>query len=83
MWAHIASPRSAFLGDLLMAQTEAQLRASKKYHQKLDEVKVRVPAGERQIIADYAASRGESVNGFIRRAIKETMERDRAGDAEK
>lgn len=59
-----------------MGQTEAQLRASKKYHQKLDNIQVRVPQGEKAVIADHAAARGESLNGFVRRAISETMERD-------
>lgn len=59
-----------------MGQTEAQLRASKKYHQKLDNIQVRVPQGEKAAIADHAAARGESLNGFVRRAISETMERD-------
>ena len=61
----------------LMAQTEAQLRASKKYHDKFDDIKVRVPRGERQVWQDYAASKGESLNSFVRRAVIETMERDK------
>ena len=59
-----------------MAQTEAQLRASKKYHEKLDNIQVRVPLGEKAVIANHAASQGESLNAFVRRAITETMERD-------
>ena len=59
-----------------MAQTEAQLRASRKYHKKLDNIQVRVPAGEKENISNHAASQGESLNGFVRRAIAETMERD-------
>ena len=60
-----------------MAQSEARLRASKKYHEKLDEVKFRVPAGGRAIIKAHAQQTGESTNAFIYRAVKETMERDR------
>ena len=59
-----------------MAQTEAQLRASKKYHDKLDDIKIRVPKGERQIWQDYAASCGESLNGFVYRAVHETIKRE-------
>ena len=59
-----------------MAQTEAQLRASKKYHEKLDNIQVRVPLGEKVVIANHAASQGESLNAFVRRAITETIERD-------
>ena len=60
-----------------MPQTEAQLKASKKYHQeKLDEIKLRVPKGNKQRIQDHAKSRGESTNAFIYRAINETIERE-------
>ena len=59
-----------------MAQSEAQLRASKKYHEKFDDIKVRVPKGMRQEWQDHAAAQNESLNGFITRAVSETMERD-------
>ena len=61
-----------------MAQTEAQAKATKKYHQKFDEVKMRVLKGEREILQAHAASQGESLTVFLRRAAKETMERDNA-----
>lgn len=66
-----------------MAQTEAQLRASKKYHEKLDNIQVRVPNGEKDTITEHAKGRGESLNGFVVRAIRETMERDKAQSVEK
>jgi predicted HicB family RNase H-like nuclease len=59
-----------------MAQTEAQLRASKKYHAKFDTVQIRVPQGEKERIAEHAKNQEESLNTFVRRAIQETMERD-------
>ena len=60
-----------------MATSEAQLNASKKYiKEKLDEIKLRVPKGEREEIKKHADKMGQSLNGFIRRAIKETIERD-------
>ena len=59
-----------------MSLTEAQLRANKKYHEKLDNLQIRVPRGEKQIIADHAAARQESLNAFVRRAIYEAIERD-------
>jgi uncharacterized protein (DUF1778 family) len=62
--------------EVIMAQTEAQLRASKKYHEKFDDLRIRVPAGEKHVIEEHASSLGESVNAFVRRAIIETMERD-------
>ena len=36
--------------------------------------------GERDKIAEHAANRGESMNAFINRAIKETMDRDNMVD---
>lgn len=35
-----------------------------------------VSKGQKETIRQHAESRGESVNGFINRAITETMERD-------
>lgn len=59
-----------------MGQTEAQLRASKKYRDKFDNILIRVPSGEKEVIAMYATSKGESINAFVRRAIAEAMEQD-------
>ena len=60
-----------------MAQTEAQLRAGKKYHEKFDDLRIRVPAGEKEIIDAHAASMNESTNSFVRRAIALAMEQDK------
>ena len=60
-----------------MATSEAQLRAIKKHlKEKLDDVRFRVPKGQREIIQQHAAKQGESVNAFITRAVKEAMDRD-------
>ena len=57
-----------------MAATEAQMRATAKWQkEKTDEVRFRVPKGERAVIQAHANHQGES-----KRAIKETMERDNA-----
>lgn len=60
-----------------MSQTEAQLRASKKYQQeKLENITFRVPKGEKTVIQEHAKAQGESTNAFLYRAAKETMARD-------
>lgn len=60
-----------------MTTKECQRRASKKYiAEKLDEIKFRVPKGEREMLKEHAEKMGESVNAFIYRAVKEAMERD-------
>ena len=41
-----------------------------------DEIKIRVPKGQKDLIQAHAEALGESTNGFINRAISETMERD-------
>lgn len=57
--------------------SEAQLKANKKYHEKFDNIRIRVPGGEKEVIDAHASAMGESVNSFVRRAIAETMERDK------
>jgi len=41
-----------------------------------DRITVNVRKGQRAVIQAYAAAHGESVNGFIGRAMREAMERD-------
>ena len=56
-----------------MAISEARNKANKKYHEKFDDIKVRVPKGMRQDWQDHAAAQGESLNSFIRRAVETAM----------
>ena len=60
--------------------SEAQRRATNKYLEKFDEMRVRVPAGQKEITKAHAEAQGESLNAFINRAITETMERDSSGE---
>lgn len=41
-----------------------------------DRINLTVPKGRKEVIQTYAEAHGESVNGFINRAITEAMERD-------
>lgn len=59
-----------------MARTEAQLRASKKYHAKFDRLYIRISPEHKKEIEDHAEKMGESVNTFVQRAIVEAIERD-------
>lgn len=59
-----------------MAQSEAQLKASKKYHEKFDLIQFRVSKGKKAAIQEFAAKRGESVNGFLNRLVDEAMARE-------
>lgn len=62
-----------------MPVSEAQRKAAAKYLEKLDEIRIRMPKGRKDIIQAHAAAQGESVNGFINRAIDHEMERDNEG----
>lgn len=62
-----------------MPVSKAQQKAVAKYMKaNYDRINLMVPKGEREEIRAHAESRGESLNGFIGRAIQETMERDNA-----
>ena len=42
-----------------------------------DELKIRVPKGQKEAIKIHAEANGESVNGYINRLIDEDMDRDK------
>ena len=57
--------------------TEAQARSAKKYlTETVEDVRIRVPKGQKAVIKSHAEQQGESMNQFVTRAITETMERD-------
>lgn len=58
-----------------MAYSEAMLRAIKKYEEeKVERITFRVPKGKKEIIQQFAAKQGESINAFINRAVNEAMQ---------
>jgi len=64
-----------------MPASEAQLRANAKYKKENYEYfTVTARKGTRQSIKEFAAARGESLNGFIVKAIEEKMEREKGED---
>ena len=59
--------------------TEARKRGNRKWDAaNLDRISIAVPKGHKETIKVHAEAHSESVNGFINRAIEETMERDKA-----
>ena len=60
----------------------AQRKATEKYLGKFEELRARVPKGQKEEIQAHAAAQGESVNAFINRAILEAMERAEEGGGE-
>lgn len=45
-----------------------------------DRINLTVPKGRKDLIQAHAEAKGESVNGFINRAINEAIERDKEGE---
>ena len=57
-----------------MAVSKAQQNATNKWIAKAyDRINLTVPKGKKEEIQAFAEANGESVNGFINRAISETM----------
>ena len=62
-----------------MALTEAQKKANAKYIAKAyDRIELKVKKCRKDLIKAHAESKGESINGFVNRAINETMEREKS-----
>ena len=65
-----------------MTVSKAQKAATAKYEAKVyDKILLRLPRGKKDTIQAHAEAHRESVNGFINRAITETMERDNGAPA--
>ena len=57
--------------------TDARKKANEKYlKESVEDVRIRVPKGQKSIIKSHAEQQGESMNQFVIRAINETMQRD-------
>ena len=65
-----------------MAVSKAQQKATNKWIEKAyDRINLTVSKGQKEVIKAHAEAHSESVNGFINRAISETMERDNGAPA--
>ena len=61
--------------------TEARKKANEKYlKESVEDIRIRVPKGEKAKVQEHAASMGERMNSFVVRAIDETMNRDRQNE---
>jgi predicted HicB family RNase H-like nuclease len=66
------NPKTTYKGN-----TDAHRRGNMRYlRESVETLHIRVPKGQGAIIKAHAAKHGESMNGFVRRAIDEAMERD-------
>ena len=62
-------------------RTEALKKAQQKYMEKFAVARVRMEREKYEAVQAHAEARGESVSGFVNRAISETMERDNGAPA--
>lgn len=62
-----------------MPASKAQQKAVAKYmKENYDIYQIRMPKGKKATVQAHAERHSESLNGFINRAINETMQRDDA-----
>ena len=60
-----------------MATTKAQQKAVHKYVKKnYDRMELTMAKGKKDAVRKHAEKMGESINGFVNRAIDETMQND-------
>ena len=65
-----------------MPISEARKRANAKYNAKAyEQLITRLPKGKKIDLQAHAKKKGESLNGFVNRAIDETIERDKKAEA--
>lgn len=58
-----------------MAYSEAQKKATAKYMKnKLDDIKVRVPKGKREVYKAHAKRKGKSLNALIIELLEKDMQ---------
>ena len=64
-----------------MPTTKAQQKAVHKYvKSNYDRTEILLPKGEKDQVKAHAVKHGESLNGFVNRAIRETIQRDNERD---
>ena len=63
--------------------TKARIDANRRYNEKsYDRIELKVPKGRKAELQEHAQLRGESLNGFVNRAIDHEVERDTQEDEE-
>ena len=60
-------------------QTEARRKANAKYlKESVEDIRIRVPKGQKDIIKAAAEQAGESLNTYVLKSIDQRMEREAA-----
>lgn len=64
-----------------MAYSQTQKKAVAKYNAKAyDEIKIRVPKGQKEYLQQYSKSKGESLNSFVNKAIDQAILTDQVSE---
>ncbi len=61
--------------EVIQMATPAQLKANQKYIGSLDDIKIRVPKGKREVYKAHAESQGMSLNAWAISLMEKDMER--------
>ena len=62
-------------------QTEARRKANAKYlKESVEDIRIRVPKGQKDIIKAAAENAGESLNTYVRKSVDQRMEREAANN---
>ena len=65
-----------------MPASKAQQKAVSKYMKaNYDEIKIRIPKGQKEVVQAFAQERGESVNALIWGLLQNAMGVDKTADA--
>ena len=65
------------MADEKSRYTAAQKKSAEKYlHEKVEDIRIRVPKGQKDVIKAFAESQGKSLNQFIVDCIAEGMKKE-------
>ena len=66
-----------------MPASKAQQKAVSKYMKaNYDEIKIRIPKGQKEAVQAYAQAKGESVNALIWNLLQDAMGVDKTAEAD-
>ena len=75
-----AAPGNSERGDILSPVSKAQQQHVRKYKEKAyDRLEITVSKGRKAELQEHAQQHGESLNGFVNRAIDTVVEMDNSG----
>lgn len=66
-----------------MSVSDSQRKATNKYLEKFEDIKLRVPKGKRDEYKSYAASKGLSLNNLVIKLIEDDMKNNLSSTNEK